>query len=412
MEMYTRIERCRVAGSEHLIEVLDLGHQALTGVFPVDGSVEVPSGPLKLVWCPDSRLLQLAHRFEPSQMYGENYGYRSGLNASMVRHLEALVRTALRRVDLVPGDVVLDIGSNDSTLLRAYEGLELRRVGIDPTAAKFARYYPEDVEVVADFFSEAAFRKAVPSGQARIVTSIAMFYDLDAPVEFAREVASILADDGIWVFEQSYMPAMLRMTSYDTVCHEHLEYYSMLSVLPVLEAAGLEMIDVATNAVNGGSFTVTAARRGSRNRVNDAVIEWLVDVEMKMGLDTPRPFRDFEERVFRHRESLRSLILALRREGKTVAGYGASTKGNVLLQFCGLGREEISMIGEINEDKFGSVTPGTRIPIVPEQEVREARPDFMLVLPWHFRNGIVEREREYLESGGHLIFPMPDIEII
>jgi hypothetical protein len=408
---YYKIDRCRVSGSTHLVSVLSLGEQALTGVFPRTASTPVTSGPLELVWCPDSGLLQLNHSYDISEMYGDNYGYRSGLNQSMVRHLEAKVRELEALCKLAPGDVVLDIGSNDSTLLRGYRASGIDRVGIDPTGKKFEQYYPSDVRLVPDFFSRANFER-VSSKKARVVTSIAMFYDLDAPAEFAAEIEAILADDGIWHFEQSYMPSMLRTNSYDTICHEHLEYYSIAVVKNIAERVGLRLLDVQMNGVNGGSFAVTVAKRDSRFKSNDAVINWLLDQEKRMGLDTPRPFRQFEERVFRHREDLRSLIQSLVRDGKRIIGYGASTKGNVLLQFCGLTAAEIPAIAEVNPDKFGCVTPGTHIPIVSEQEARAMKPDFFLVLPWHFKNGIVEREREYLLNGGRMIFPFPEIEIV
>jgi hypothetical protein len=344
-------------------------------------------------------------------MYGENYGYRSGLNQSMVRHLEAKVRRLQAIVSLKAGDIVLDIGSNDATLLKAYQAPGIERVGIDPTGAKFKQYYTSDIQLVPDFFSQKNFERA-SSKKARVVTSIAMFYDLDDPVEFARQIASILADDGIWHFEQSYMPSMLRTNSYDTICHEHLEYYSLGVVKAIVEAAGLKVIDVQMNAINGGSFAVTAARGQSRLKADDVMIDWLLEQEKRMGLETPRPFRDFEERVFRHREDLRRLIRSLVQGGKKILGYGASTKGNVLLQFCGLTPAEIPAIADVNPEKFGCVTPGTHIPIVSEEEARGMKPDFFLVLPWHFKNGIVEREKDFLEKGGKMIFPFPEIEIV
>jgi hypothetical protein len=412
MGAYRQLKACRTSGSDHLVPVLNLGHQALTGVFPRTASEAVTRGPLELLWCPSSGLLQLGHSFAPSEMYGDNYGYRSGLNQSMVEHLGDKVRWLERLVALRAGDVVLDIGSNDATTLKAYATPGLRRVGIDPTGLKFAEHYPAGIDLVPDFFSAAAYR-SVCSEPARIVTSIAMFYDLDSPVEFARQVASILAADGVWHFEQSYMPSMLRSNAYDTICHEHLEYYTLDVVRRILDAAGLKLVDVVTNGVNGGSFAVTAALRSStRYAPNHAVINWLLEQEDLMGLGTTRPYREFEDRVFRHRQDLTRLIRSLRADGKKILGYGASTKGNVLLQFCGLTVDDIPAIAEVNRDKFGCVTPGTHIPIISEAEARAAQPDYFLVLPWHFKNGIVKREREFLQGGGKMIFPFPEIEIV
>ena len=412
MAAYREIEGCRISGSKNLVSVLSLGHQVLTGVFPRNKSDQITSGPLELVWCPDSGLLQLRHSYEPSEMYGENYGYRSGLNQSMVDHLTEKVRHLERMVTLNSGDVVLDIGSNDATTLKAYSVKGVRRIGIDPTGKKFAQYYTDDIRLVPDFFSSAAYL-SVEKRPAKIVTSIAMFYDLDAPVAFAKQIESVLADDGVWHFEQSYMPSMLRMNSYDTICHEHLEYYSLTVVQRILDQAGLKVVDVFMNAVNGGSFAVTAAKIGNRNiKQNLAVINWLLEQEDRMGLNTPRPYRDFEERVFRHRDDLTRLIRALNADGKKVLGYGASTKGNVVLQFCGLTAKDIPAIAEVNPDKFGCFTPGTHIPIISEEEAKAMKPDYFLVLPWHFKDGILRREKEYLANGGKMIFPFPEIEIV
>jgi hypothetical protein len=205
---------------------------------------------------------------------------------------------------------------------------------------------------------------------------------------------------------------MLRMCSYDTICHEHLEYYSLGVVKYILNAVDMKIVDVQMNAVNGGSFAVTAAKRNNPIGSNDAVVNWLLEQEERMGLNTPRPYRDFEERVFRHRNDLTRLLQALVADGKKVLGYGASTKGNVLLQFCGITEKELPAIAEVNPDKFGSFTPGTGIPIVSEADARAMKPDYFLVLPWHFKDGILAREQEFTARGGKMIFPFPEIEIV
>ena len=412
MSSYRAISNCRVSGSNHFISVLNLGYQSLTGVFPASTSDEVTVGPLELVWCPDSGLLQLRHSYDASEMYGDNYGYRSGLNQSMIAHLTNKVAYLERLVPLNEGDIVVDIGSNDATTLKAYTSKGIRRIGIDPTGKKFAEYYPPDVKLIPDFFSAEGYFSIEKEG-ARIVTSIAMFYDLESPLEFVGQIESILAEDGIWHFEQSYMPSMLRLNSYDTICHEHLEYYSLGVVKTILEKSGLRLVDVVMNAVNGGSFAVTAAKSSNKSiKTNQAVIDWLLEQEDRMGLNTPRPYRDFEERVFRHREDLTRLIRTLNADGKKVLGYGASTKGNVVLQFCGFTQQDIPAIAEVNPEKFGHVTPGTHIPIISEVEARAMQPDYFLVLPWHFKDGILRREKDYLASGGKFIFPFPEIEIV
>ncbi len=262
-------------------------------------------------------------------------------------------------------------------------GLRCRRsfrLGVDPTGAKFKEFYKPGIELVADFFSADRVRNVFPSKKARIITSISMFYDLEDPNTFVSDIAQSLEPDGIWHFEQSYMPTMLRMNSYDTVCHEHIEYYSLRVVQDLLNAHGLEVIDVQMNAVNGGSFAVTAAHKGANLESNAPVIDWMLRQEERMGLNTTRPYLEFAERVKSHRDDLVELVRNLVGNGKTVVGYGASTKGNVILQYCGFTSSDISCIAEVNPDKFGCYTPGTLIPIVSEDEVQRMKPDYMLVL--------------------------------
>ena len=409
--MYNEISKCRISGSKNLIPVLSLGEQYLTGVFPRTTTERITKGPLDLVWCPDSGLLQMKHSYDLGEMYGENYGYRSGLNSSMVRHLTQKVHFLEKLVKPAENDVVVDIGSNDATTLKAYTA-KCRRVGIDPTGKKFGEFYSDGILLLPEFFSAEVFASAFPKAKARIITSIAMFYDLEDPNRFVRDIESILADDGIWHFEQSYMPSMLRTNSYDTICHEHLEFYSFRVVRSILEKNGMRVVDVQMNAINGGSFAVTACKKAAAFKSNTPIINWMLRQEDDMGLDTPKPYRDFEERVFKHRKNLVELVETLVNDGKKVIGYGASTKGNVLLQFCGLTKEQIPCIAEVNQEKFGRYTPGTNIPIISEAEARAMKPDYFLVMPWHFKNSILEREKDFLTGGGRFIFPLPEIEIV
>ena len=410
--MYSEITACRMTGSRELIPVLDLGTQCLTGVFPRSTEQPVGSGPLELVFCPDGGLVQLRHSCDASEMYGANYGYRSGLNSGMVRHLTEKVLRLQRLVDLSPGDLVLDIGSNDSTLLRAYPNTGAALIGIDPTGAKFSDFYPEHIRLIPEFFSYDAFRAAVGPRQCKVVTSIAMFYDLERPLDFMRDISRLLAPDGIWHLEQSYLPLMLEATSYDTICHEHLEYYALRQILWMVERTDLEVIDVELNRVNGGSFAVTCARRGHGFTVNEDAIQSLLGREDELGLDRSTTYEAFADAVARHRSELIKVIRQIGDSGKSVLGYGASTKGNVILQYCGFTAEDIPAIAEVNTDKFGCLTPGTLIPIISEAEAKAMEPDYLFVLPWHFREHIIAREREFLMGGGRLLFPMPQIEVV
>jgi len=409
--MYREISKCRISGSKNLITVLSLGEQCLTGIFPKSQNEKVTKGPLDLVWCPDSGLLQLKQSYNLDEMYGDNYGYRSGLNASMVAHLTNKIRMLERMVKLTDRDMVIDIGSNDATTLKAYSGKH-SKVGIDPTGKKFISYYNNGIKLIPDFFTAELFRAQFPTERAKIITSIAMFYDLESPMTFVRDLDSILADDGIWHFEQSYMPSMLRTHSYDTICHEHLEFYSFKVIKNLLDTCGMRVIDVQMNAINGGSFAATACKNNAPYRSNLPIINWMLQQEGDMGLNTPKPYRDFEEKVFKHRKNLIELVDAIISDGKKIFGYGASTKGNVLLQFCGLTSKHIPCIADVNELKFGCFTPGTNIPIVSEKEAHSMKPDYFLVLPWHFKHNILEREKAFTAQGGKFIFPLPEIEIV
>ena len=409
--MYKEITKCRISGSANLINVLSLGEQYLTGVFPKSKDEKITIGPVDLVWCPDSGLLQMKQSYSLDEMYGDNYGYRSGLNSSMVRHLQKKINTLEKLAKPTAQDLVIDIGSNDATSLKAYSG-KFRKVGIDPTGKKFKEYYTDDLYLIPDFFTAKKFINLFPNEKAKIITSVAMFYDLEDPKSFVFDIEKCLADDGIWHFEQSYMPSMLRTNSYDTICHEHLEFYSLKVVKNLLENSGLRIVDVQMNDINGGSFAVTACKMNSVFKSNTPIITWMLNQEEEMGLDTIKPYEEFAKRTAQHKKILTDLLKALVADGKKIFGYGASTKGNVLLQYCGLTVNEIPFIAEVNNEKFGSYTPGTNIPIISEKDAKEMKPDYFLVLPWHFKNSIIAREEEYMSNGGKFIFPLPEIEII
>lgn len=409
--MTIQLKACRICGNRELIEVLDLGVQALTGVFPRSRTQAVTAGPLRLVKCMGEGacgLVQLQHSYDLNEMYGLNYGYRSGLNKSMVDHLHGKVRAIMRRVALADDSLVVDIGSNDSTTLQAYPRNIRNLVGVDPTGIKFQSYYPPHIKLVADFFTAQRVRDLFGSKRkASVITSFSMFYDLEDPLAFVQDVYDSLDDEGIWVFEQSYLPTMLEQNSYDTVCHEHLEYYTLKQIDWMAKRVGLAIVDVELNNVNGGSFSVVAAKKGSTHAANAKPIAGLLEKEKTLGLDTLQPFADFAARTRASRDALVGFIDRAVRSGKTVAGLGASTKGNVLLQYCGIGPALVGSIGEVNEAKYGCFTPGTLIPIVPENELLETRPDHLLVLPWHFRDFFARSPRL---KGYNLLFPLPVLE--
>ncbi|MCJ8159699.1 class I SAM-dependent methyltransferase [Sphingomonas sp. LaA6.9] len=404
------IKACRICGNDNLVKILDLGVQKLTGTFPRHPDPVLTEGPLVLVKCYGEDvcgLVQLDRSYDLGEMYGENYGYRSGLNQSMVEHLRGKVTRVTELNLLQPGDLVIDIGSNDGTTLGFYEPAGLTLVGVDPTAEKFRKYYPDHVSIIPDFFTASLIRNRLPGRKARVVTSFSMFYDLEDPLAFMREIEGILEDNGIWVFEQSYLPTMLARNSYDTVCHEHIEFYALEQIHWMAQRAGLAIRDVEFNDVNGGSFSVTVGK--ATGAALPAKIVELLEDEKRNGIPTLDVYREFEHRTERLRAELRTFIETAKRDGKVVAALGASTKGNVLLQYCNLGPDTIPAVGEVNPDKYGCLTPGTWIPIVSQDELLQQKPDYLLVLPWHFRDFFV-RSRQLSEFT--LLFPLPELEVV
>ena len=401
---------CRICRNRALLPVLDLGTQALTGIFPRPGEV-VPTAPLELVKCGPGGcgLLQLRHTADLSLMYGIHYGYRSSIRPFMINHLHGKVKLLTGLVDLDGADLVLDIGSNDATLLRGYAANGLTKVGIDPTGEKWREYYPDDIDLIPDFFSRAAFTERYGDRKAKIITSIAMFYDLPDPLAFMAEVRDILTDDGVWMIEMSYAVPMLEITAYDAICHEHLEYYTLSQIEWMAERVGLTVSTAEVTDVNGGSLCVTLVKDPARHEIRGSQIERIRQREAHLELGTTAPYEDFARRVHEHRDNLRGFLDDSRAAGKLTLGYGASTKGNVMLQYCGIGTEDLPCIGEVSTEKHGRLTPGTGIPVVSEEDAKARRPDQLLVLPWVHRAGFIEREQEFLARGGTMVFPLPAI---
>ena len=406
--MYTETINCRICNSS-VSDVLNLGNQCIASVFPKLDEDDPPAVPLVLSKCTNSEcnLVQLKHTVNSDQMYEKNYGYRSGINNTMKTHLESLVRSIEQDYAPKNSDIVLDIGSNDATLLKFYKNETLKRVGIDPTGNQFLEYYPDTVTLYPTYFKSGIFE-----GKAKVITSISMFYDLPDPVQFMRDIKETLSEDGgIWVMEQSYMPSMIKLNSYDTICHEHLEYYTLHNIVYMCKIADLEVVNVKFNICNGGSFRVFISHPGCYNPDTDKINKILAD-EKELGFETDLPYIAFQNKCDETRVSILDFLNAQKELGKKTYIYGASTKGNTLLQYCGIDSTLVEAAAERNPNKYGCRTPATHIPIISEDEMRASNPDFLLVLPWHFKDEFIERESEYLKNGGQLVFPLPEFEVI
>ncbi len=409
---------CRACGSSQLTKVIDLGEQHLQGSF-VKPEKELP--PLRkiatiLVRCDPTKdenacgLLQMQHTVPPNILYAA-YWYRSGTNQTMRDHLKGIVTESLK-INNKDKINVLDIGCNDGTLLKYYPD-HFTKFGVDPSDV--AQTITGNIKVIQDIFPSEELIAECSGKPFDIITSIAMFYDLEDPIAFVKNIKDLLAQDGLWIFEMSYMPTMLKMNSYDTICHEHLEYYSLAVIEFILKKADMKIVNIEMNDVNGGSIRCFATHKNNfkyKNKAYLAKIEKLRQDEFDLELDTDKPYKNFQDRINLHKEELRTLLKRIKEEGKKIHLYGASTKGNTILQWCKIDNSIIDYAADRNSDKHGASTLGTHIPIISESESRAMKPDYYLVLPWHFKQEFLEREKETLNKGNGMIFPLPTIEII
>jgi NDP-4-keto-2,6-dideoxyhexose 3-C-methyltransferase len=411
---------CRVCDGE-LHDVLSLGEQYVSD-FILPGAADGTLAPLDLVLCQRCRLLQLRHTVPGELMY-RNYWYRSGTNQTMRAALARIAAQGETLIHLQAGDAVLDIGCNDGTLLAAYQTPGLFRIGFDPARNLEQYSSPVADELVVGFFDAETFRSEarLRGRRPKLITSIAMFYDLEEPRRFVADVREVMDPDGLWIVQMSYLPLMLAQNEIGNVCHEHLQYYSLQSFDYLLGLEGFEIVDTELNDVNGGSVRAYIRRKGADpDRFADATyrelaamrVDALRQDEARLNLHTAEPYREFATWVARIKDDVVSFTREQQRQGKRTYVYGASTKGNTVLQYYGLDGTVIAGAAERNPDKWGRLTVGTHIPIVSEEEARAAWPDFFLVLPWHFLREFQEREKAYLMRGGRFIIPAPHFMLI
>lgn len=411
---------CRVCGFKPLAPLLSLGKLHVSDFVSGQNRGEKKEKyPLELVLCNKKSggcgLVQLKHTVSPHLLY-RNYWYRSGINKTMSEELRGIAEKAESLVHFSTKDYIIDIGANDGTLLRGYTKKPYL-VGFEPARnlMKYARR--GTTKIINDFFSFAAWEKMFGKAEAKIITAIAMFYDLEDPNFFVADAAKCLHRDGVFIIQMSYLPSMLTQNAFDNICHEHLQYYSLLSLEHLLSRHHLAVFDVELNDVNGGSFRIyirhknggkrIQASRGAAKRVRD-----LREYEESLQLDKQKVYDDFVKRVHKLRSRLTAFIGREVERGKKVYVYGASTKGNTLLQFYNLNHKLIKAAAERNPDKWGTKTVGTNIPIISEEQARREKPDYFLVLPWHFLEEFVGREQEFLGQGGKFIVPLPEFKII
>lgn len=410
MSIVYTLDICRICKSTELNDVISLGEQTITSRFPLYGDFSTPKTPIILCMCKKCGLIQLRQTTDSKELYEYEYGYRSGISNTMKLHLKEYQEEILSIVSLQPGDVIIDIGSNDSTMLQYYSP-NLRRIGVDPTGNQFQDYY-ENVELLPDYFTYDNFTNMFGEIRCKMISSISMFYDLPDPVQFAKDIYIVLEDDGIWTCEQSYILNMIDTNSIDTICHEHLEYYGLHQIKEIADRSGFKIIDVKFNSCNGGSFRVYFAKNTSTlYKENTDLIYEILNKEKDRGIMDEELYKKFISSCDKEINYLKDFIDTTNSQGKTTYIYGASTKGNCLLQYANLGESYIKYAVERNPNKIGKMT-STGIEIIGEDKMRENPPDYLLVLPWHFRDEIIKREETFLKNGGQFIFPFPNFEIV
>ena len=411
---------CRICGSTKLAPVLSLGDQRIAGAFADPGGAQPVERaiPLELVRCDMTQdqeacgLIQTKHTVPGSILYS-SYWYRSGVNRTMTENLHGIAKGVEAIVPLEAGDLVVDIGCNDGTLLDGYEAEGLRHLGFDPSDV--ARYaIAKGYDVVNDFFSAQALKRRRPDQKAKAITSIAMFYDLEYPRTFVADVAEALAEGGVWVIELHYLPMMLEANAFDAIVHEHLEYYSLAVIERLVGEEDLEVVSAELNDMNGGSIRLFIGHAGRHERTpaQQEALTALRVKEFELALDSPEPYEQFRLGSERVRDELLELCRKLHGEGKKIHVYGASTKGNTILQYAGIDNSLVEAAADRNPDKRGSETIATKIPIVSEEDSRAMKPDYYLALPWHFLEEFVEREQEFLQGGGQFIVPLPEVRVV
>ncbi len=406
--MFKEIKKCRLCGNKKLVEILNLGSQYLTGIFPSTKLTKHKKYPLTLVKCHGNNscnLVQLKHNQDYKKMFGLNYGYQSSLNKSMVRHLKSKVEKVLKIVDLKKDDIIVDIGSNDATTLSFFPK-SLKRVGFDPIGEKFRKNYNDKILIKNFFNSNDYFKKF--NKEASIIFSISMFYDVENPVLFTKQIEKIIdKKKGIWILEQSYLPTMIKKNSYDTICHEHLTYYSLSQIEWIVKKTNLKIVDFELNNINGGSFSIMVVHKENLNIQKNKKLNEIIKMEKKFK--ELKIYEEFKYKIKQTKIDLIQKLKKLKKDGKVVYGIGASTKGNVILQYCGLNEKLIPNIGEVNREKYKHLTPGTWIPIISEEEILKKESSYLLILPWHFKEFFL-KNRKFKNK--KLIFPLPKLKVI
>ena len=403
-----RIKQCRICKSKKLATLFSLGNMSFTGKFSLPKKKNRKK-PILLIICKNCNLVQLAHNYDLKYLYGPDYGYRTGINQTMVDHVMNVTKIITLKAKLKKNDLVLDIASNDGTLLNFYKK-DIIKFGIDPILKKYKDNYKNIRYSISSFFSAQKI-KSKTKKKFKAITALSVFYDAINPNKFLQDVKKLLLPDGVFMLEFADLASIIKYKMFDTICHEHLEYYSSNVIKNLTQKNGLRLFDIKQNQINGGSKQYFICHQNSKIKSNNKLITKILKQESKLNLDKVSTFKKFIRKINVLKKNLNNVLRKINKKKQIIHCYGASTKGNVLLQYFKIDNKKIHFAAERNKNKYGLVTPGTRIKIISEKLSRSLRPNYYLVMPWHFKKEIIEREKDTVKKGTKFIFPLPKLQI-
>ena len=402
------MNKCRNCKSKRLLNLFSLGSLSFTGKFPRSKNTNIKKEELGLVICSMCSLVQLNKNFNLKYLYGPDYGYRTGINQTMTKHMNSIKEVLSHKTKLSSGDSVLDIASNDATLLNFYNK-NIIKVGIDPLVNKYLKYYTKVNYKISDFFSANKVLQKTKN-KFKIITALSVFYDAKDPNQFLNDVNKLLREDGIFLLEQADLLSIIKFRMFDTICHEHLYYYSTKVIINIVSKNNLRVFDLRRNKINGGSTQYFICKKDSKYKNNYKYINQVLYEERKHNLENKKTYVEFFKRINEIKIKTKNHLNLIISKNKKIHGYGASTKGNVLLQYFNINKNYIKFIADRNPKKYNHYTPGTKIKIISEKRSRKLLPDYYFVLPWHFKKEILKRENKMRKKGCKFIFPLPDFK--
>ena len=405
-----KIKNCRNCKNTELFDLFSLGKISFTGRFPNTIRQNVPKAYLNVLMCKKCKLVQLDRNFDLNYLYGKSYGYRTGINKTMTDHVKKIVRRCSALVKLKSKQYVLDIGSNDATLLNFYAN-DIIKVGVDPLVNKYKKFYKKINYKISNFFKIKDIEKIKIKKKFKIISALSVFYDLRDPNKFIKEIKKILDDKGVFVLEHVDLYYIIKNNIFDTICHEHLVFYSSKIIIEMMKNNGLKVFNHEYNEINGGSSRYYICHSKTNFKVSKNIKKVLLRENLQ-GIELKKTYKLFFTKILNEKIKLIKLIKKIKNEEQDIHGYGASTKGNVLLQFYNINNKVVNYIADRNPLKWNSFTPGTKIKIISESQSRKIKPHFYLVLPWHFKNEILIREKNIRKKGTKFIFPLPKVRVV